>query len=767
MLVVVLSGFVLALAVPSLHRLFRNRTGWLLAALPLGLFTYLAFFIRPVSDGGVFFSRFSWVPSLGIEISFYMDGLSLLFGLIITGIGTLVLIYANGYLAGHQGFVRFYVWILSFMAAMLGVVLGGNLITIFVFWELTSLTSYLLIGSEHERESARTAAWQALLVTSFGGLALLAGFLMLGKLGGTFELPALLSEGETIRTQSLYRPIFILILLGAMTKSAQFPFHFWLPNAMAAPTPVSTYLHSATMVKAGVYLLARLSPVLGGTPLWKASTLVIGATTMLIGAYLSVRKTDMKAILAYSTVAILGVLVFLLGLGTRAATEALVTYLIIHCLYKAALFLVVGILDHGTGTRDVTQLGGLSHLMPITAGAAILAALSMAGLPPLYGFVGKELLYGATLGAPVAPWLLTAVVLLTNVFMVVAAGLVSIIPFIGTLKQTPKTPYEAPFSFWLGPVLLAGISIVIGVLPGPVAGSIVSPAVAAVMAAPATAELSLLHGLNLQLLLSAITFACGAAAYYRRDLLLEVSRRLDFIARFGPARMYTVALNGMIGLARLQTRILQSGHLHYYLLITVLTTIVLVGLSFFQARGWVGPPGWSEIRFHEWIVALVLLVAVWIAVRARSRLTAMVALGVIGYSVVLVYIMFGAPDLAMTQFSIDTLTVILLVLVLYRLPRYRNYSTATERFRDAVPAVAAGALVTLLVMVATATPTSSRISSFFAENSYLLAKGRNIVNVILVDFRAFDTMGEITVLAVAGIGVYALLRLRVNSEEAP
>jgi multicomponent Na+:H+ antiporter subunit A len=767
MLFVVLSGFILALAVPFLHRLFRNRTGWLLAALPAGLFAYLTPFITPIADGQVFSFRYPWVPSLGIEISLYLDGLSLLFGLIITGIGVLVLIYANAYLAGHQGFARFYVCILSFMAAMLGVVFAGNLITVFIFWELTSLTSYLLIGSEHERESARSAAWQALLVTSLGGLALLAGFLMLGKLGGSFELPVLLGQAEAIRTQSLYKPIFILILIGAMTKSAQFPFHFWLPNAMAAPTPVSTYLHSATMVKAGIYLLARLSPILGGTPLWKVSILLIGATTMLIGAYLSIKKTDLKAVLAYSTVAILGVLVFLLGLGTRAATEALITYLIIHCLYKAALFLVAGILDHGTGTRNVTQLGGLFRVMPITAGAAILAALSMAGLPPLYGFVGKELLYGATLEAPVAPWLLTAAVLLTNVFMVVAAGLVSIVPFLGVLKQTPKTPHEAPFSLWLGPALLAGISILIGVSPEGVAGSIVSPAVAAVMAAPAIAKLSLLHGLNLQLLLSAITFACGVAAYLRRDLLLEASRHLDFIAHVGPAKGYTVLLNGMLGLARLQTRILQSGHLHYYLLITILTTVVLVGLSFFHVQDWFVIQGWSDIRSYEWIVAAVILVATWIAVQARSRLTAIVALGVIGYSVVLVYIMFSAPDLAMTQFSIDTLTVILLVLVLYRLPRYRVYSTTRERIRDAIPAVTAGAMVTLLVLVATATPASSRLSSYFSENSYLLAKGRNIVNVILVDFRAFDTLGEITVLAVAGIGVYALLRLHVPSREEP
>jgi multicomponent Na+:H+ antiporter subunit A len=412
MLVVVLSGFILALAVPFLHRLFRNRTGWLLATLPAGLFAYLTLFIKPVADGGVFSSRYPWVPSLDIEISFYLDGLSLLFGLIITGIGTLVLIYANAYLAGQRGFARFYVCILSFMGAMLGVVLGGDLITLFVFWELTSLTSYLLIGTENERESARSAAWQALLVTSLGGLALLAGFLMLGKLGGSFELPVLLSKGAAIRSQTLYGPIFILILLGAMTKSAQFPFHFWLPNAMATPTPVSTYLHSATMVKAGVYLLARLSPVLGGTPLWKVSILAIGATTMLIGAYLSIEKTDMKAILAYSTVAILGVLVFLLGLGTRAATEALITYLIIHCLYKAALFLISGCVYRLEGSYDLKRLGGLCRGAPWLALLFLIPALSLAGVPPSSGFWGKLVLVQSGLTA--GEYMVVAVALLVS-----------------------------------------------------------------------------------------------------------------------------------------------------------------------------------------------------------------------------------------------------------------------------------------------------------------------------------------------------------------
>lgn len=767
MLAAVLSGFVLSLAAPSLYRMSRVTSGWLVALLPLILAVYFSLFIGRIAAGEVLVFSYAWVPSLGIELSFYLDGLSVLFALIITGIGLLVVIYGNAYLAGHRGLGRFNAFILAFMSSMLGVVLADNIITLFVFWELTGLFSYLLIGFDHERETARKAALQALIVTGIGGLALLAGLLLLGEVGGSLKLSTLLHRGEQIRNHPLYVPIFVLILTGAFTKSAQFPFHFWLPNAMEAPTPVSTYLHSATMVKAGVYLLARLSPVIGGTEIWHVTVLVVGAITMLIGAYLAIRQMDLKRILAYSTVCVLGVLIFLLGLGTRAAIEAAMAYLIIHCLYKAALFLVAGIVDHETGTRDVKQLRGLGRVMPITAVAAVLAALSMAGLPPLFGFIGKELLYGATLEAPLAASLLTGLVLLTNVLLVVAAGIVGIGPFMGTETVMSRTAHEVPFNLWLGPILLAGGGMFIGLLPNPVAGVVVSPAVAAVLSQPAAVKLGLLHGLTLQLGLSGLTFACGVVAFLKRDALRHLISRLDYGARLGPAQWYEWLLDGMNGLARLQTRLLQSGHLHFYLFIMIVTTVGLVGLSLVDEGALIGLQGWSDIRFYEWVVALVIAIATVVMVRAQSRLLAVVGLGVVGYSVVLIYIMYGAPDLAMTQFSVDTLTVILLVLVLYRLPRYVRYSTTPERIRDAIPALAAGALISALILAATAAPMRSRLSTYFAENSLLLAKGRNIVNVILVDFRALDTMGEITVLAVAAIGVYSLLKLRVGKDEKP
>ena len=760
MLGAVLSGFILSFFAPFLYRLLKNASGWIFALLPAGLAVYFAGHIRSVGGGeGLIFS-YNWVPSLSVNLSFYLDGLSLLFAVIITGIGAIVLVYASAYLEGHPQLGRLYAYLLAFMGSMIGVVLADNLITIFIFWELTGLCSYLLIGFEHERKAAREAALQALLVTGTGGLAMLVGFLLLGEASGSYEVHEILSKGDVVRSHPHYAVIFFLILAGAWTKSAQFPTHFWLPNAMEAPTPVSTYLHSATMVKAGVYLLARLSPVLGETALWHTVLTVGGAVTMLTAALLSITKTDLKRILAYSTISLLGVLVFLLGLGTRAAVEAAIAYLIIHCLYKAALFLVAGIVDHGTGTRDITKLGGLGRLMPITAASALLAGLSMAGLPPLFGFIGKELLYGATLEAPLAASLLTVAALLTNVFMVVAAGMIALAPFFGGKYPEDRHVHRPAFAMWIGPLLLAGLGGLMGLMAAPLGGGVLSPAVTAVLREPAHVELDLLHGLTWQLLLSGVTFVLGIAAFLKRKTLANAVSRLDIGPRIGPDAVYRTSLEAVKAFAHVQTRILQSGRMHYYLLIIIVTTIVLTGYTLLDVRAFVGPLGLSDVRFHEAVVCAVVLAAAWVAVRAKTQLIAVSALGAVGVSVVLIYIIFGAPDLAMTQFSIDTLTVILLVLVLHRLPPYETYSTRRERIRDGVAAVAAGILMTVLTLIAVSRTPDKGLSRYFAENSYLMAKGKNIVNVILVDFRALDTLGEITVLSVAAIGVYSLLKLK-------
>ena len=773
MLVAVLSGFVLAIIAPLIYRFGRGATGWVLALLPLGLFIYFASFIGPISAGAVIIETRPWVPTLEVNLSFYLDGLSLLFSLIISGIGTLVIIYGGGYLAGDRQISRFYVYILMFMASMLGLVLADNVITLFVFWELTSVSSFLLIGYYHDQANSRAAALQALLVTGAGGLALLAGLTLMALVGGSWETTELLNRGEILTSSDLYPAILLLVLAGAFTKSAQFPFHFWLPNAMAAPAPVSTYLHSATMVKAGVYLLARFSPALGGTEAWLYVVTGIGALTMLLGAYIAWQQNDLKRILAYSTVSALGMLVMLLGLGDDHAVEAAMVFLVVHSLYKGALFMVAGSVDHETGTRFIDRLGGLRRLMPVTATAAALAALSMSGIPLFLGFIGKELIYEATLEGEFASQLLSAAAVLANVLTIVAAGLVAIRPFYGKLVPTPKHAHEAPLSMWLGPAVLGGLGLLLGLISLDAIAlnidkTLVSPAVSAVLAEPTVVSLHLLPDeLSLVVLLSAITIAGGIGLYLVRDQLRRSVRPLNAISKWGPERWYDWTLEGTMVVARYQTRVLQSGYLRYYLMTVILTTVIVTGYTLVTRTAFDPSLVWRPAEFlpYELLIYLTILAATVMIVRSRSRLAAVAALGVVGYGIALLFILFSAPDLAMTQFSIETLSVILLVLVLYRLPRFAVFSSDNQKLRDTAVALVSGGLMTVLVLIVTALPSLSRVTPFYAENSLTEAKGHNVVNVILVDFRGFDTMGEITVLAVAAIGVYGLMKLRMEKTD--
>ncbi len=766
MIVAVLAGFSAALVAPSIHSRTRGISGWLIALLPLGLTLYLGTYLIRIANGETFHAAYAWVPSLDVDLAFYLDGLSLLFALIITGIGSLVIIYGGGYLKDDPQLGRFYAYILIFMSSMLGVVLANNLITLFVFWELTSISSYLLIGFKHNKTESRQAALQALLVTGSGGLALLAGLVLLGHVAGTNTISDLAAHGDMIRADGLYGAILILVLLGAFTKSAQFPFHFWLPGAMAAPTPVSAYLHSATMVKAGIYLLARLTPVLGGTDAWQIALTGAGGVTMVLGAFVAWQQTDLKRILAYSTVSALGMLVLLLGIGTDYAVKAAITLLLAHSLYKGALFLIAGSLDHATGTRDVSLMGGLWRAMPWTGTAAMVVVASMAGIPPLVGFISKEVFYKAAYDAPDMAALLTGMAVLSSVMIVAAGGLVSLKPFFGRAGHTPRSPHEAPLSMVSGPVLLAGISLMFGFLPGVVNDYAVKAAVHATLNdTTAKVELVLWPGVNEVLLLSLATVIAGLGLYFWRVPLQQRVQFLDVGDRFGPARGYRALLAGMVGLAERQTRILQNGYLRAYLITIVSATTALVGYTLLAQTGLDGALRSPDVRFYELLLVGVILAAIIAVVRAQSRLAAVAALGTIGYGIALLYILFGAPDLAMTQFAIETLTVLLFVLVIYRLPRFATMSSRAARARDAAIAMSAGAMMTVLVLVVTASASHTPLTSYFAENSVTLAKGRNIVNVILVDFRALDTLGEIVVLAVAAAGVYSLLKLRPAREQ--
>ncbi len=763
-LLAVLSPFALAIVAPWLQRRLDRAAGWLLAALPAVLFIgFLNFALRHPAESHVF--SWPWIPSLQIQLSFLLDGLSLLFALMITGIGALVLIYSGGYLAGHPHLGRFYVYLLMFMGSMLGVVLSNNVLSLFVFWELTSFSSYLLIGFYHDRQASRAAALQALLVTGAGGLALLAGVILLAFAGGSWELSELLARGDLVRGHPLLHATLVLILLGAFTKSAQFPFHFWLPAAMEAPAPVSTYLHSATMVKAGVYLLARLHPILGAAPRWQLYVGGCGALTMLVGAGLALLQVDIKRQLAYTTVSVLGALTFLLGLGGETAVTGAILYILVHSLYKGALFLVGGNVDHAVDSRDVTRLRGLRRAMPITFVAALLAGLSMAGLPPFVGFISKELIYEA-LHAHDLSLLLAVVAVAANGFMFVVALLIGVRIFVGPPAATPREPHEAPPSMWIGPLVLASLGLIFGLVPGLIEGRLVAPAVAAVGQLPATPapHLALWHGFTPMLLLSAVTIAAGLLVFLGWDFLRARLNRLAPLGRLGPARWYEWVLQGVLGFAHLQTRILQSGSLPVYIATLIVVIILLVGGTLLEQVQIVRLANWNDIRFHELCIILTMMMAILTLVTTNSRLTAIAALGVVGYCVSLIFVLFGAPDLAITQFCIETLSVVLFVLVLYKLPRFQVFSRWPTRLAEAAIAVAFGLVVIGLMTLGMESDLGSPISEFYAANSYLQAHGRNIVNVILVDFRGVDTMGEITVLAIGALGVLALLKLRLDRD---
>ncbi len=763
--VALLSGFLATALAPFVFSVMRGAAGWGLAVVPAAIFAYFCTYLGSLPAEGVSVA-FPWAADFGLRLSFRLDGLSLLFTLLISGMGAIVIVYAGGYLAGDERLGRLYALLLAFMASMLGVVLSDNLIAIFVFWELTSITSYLLIGFDHERPAARAAALQALIITGGGGLALLAGFVLLAQVGiaaglsltEAQEVSAWVSAGVSAGESPLYGAILVLVLLGAFTKSAQFPFHFWLPGAMEAPTPVSAYLHSATMVKAGVYLLARLTPLLGDTPAWQWSLMGAGTTTMLVGAMLAIQARDLKIILAHSTVSALGLLVLLLGLGSEIAAAAAMAFILAHALYKGALFLIAGAVDHGAGTRDVDKLSGLWRAMPITAIAAAAAALAMAAVPPFFGFIAKEIFYGVALEGPAATFIISSAVAASAIFVVVAL-MVGLGPFWGKYSQAASHAHEVSWNVWVGPVALASVGLMLGLVPWFVDEPLLSPATQAVLGRPepTALHLALWHGWNLPLALSLATLAGGIALYCLRR---PFAAALAPLSAKGPANIYDYSLAGFLKFADLLTHTVQSGYLRYYLMTVFAAFIGLIGFTAFIREQTFPSLSDIDIQVHEAGIYVLIPLACWATIRAPSRLAAIVALGVVGYSVALIFVFFGAPDLAMTQFLVETLTVVLFVFVFYRLPTQQRISSFPARVRDAAIAVTVGCIVTGLVLFTTETSRNRELTEYYVAHSVPEAHGRNIVNVILVDFRALDTLGEITVLVLAAVGVYSLIKLR-------
>nr|WP_244606539.1 hydrogen gas-evolving membrane-bound hydrogenase subunit E [Arsenicitalea aurantiaca] len=737
--------------------------------MPATIFVYLLGLIGVVADGEPVRIAFAWIPSLGLDLSFFIDGLALTFALTISGVGTFILIYAGSYLKGHPHLGRFLAYLLAFMGAMLGLVLADNMLALFGFWELTSITSFLLISFDHRRQAARRAAIQALVITNLGGLALLLGAIATQRLLGHWDLSAIRAAGGTLGESSVYLLVLWLFLAAAFSKSAQFPLHFWLPNAMEAPTPVSAFLHSATMVQAGVYLLARMTPILGETPAWTGILCTVGGVTLLWGAFAALRQTDIKLMLAQTTIASLGLLVFLIGIGSETALIAMVVYFIAHAAYKAALFMIAGIIDHETGTRDLTALGGLRDKLPLTFIATILAAISMIGLPPTLGYFSKEEMYLALFGGQWQGILGLAVLILGNALLAAAALIIAIRPFMGRLGVTPKTPHEAPLAMVVGPLALGVGAVLFGFFTPWFDEMVLSPTSSAIAGMAIAAHLHTgIDPLNPILWLSLLTWALGGLAYWKWDQLRTGLRRAAAAPGLSFDHGFDVFMFGLIRMAGALTRLWHHGRLELYMLVIfVLLALALI----LPVLGLSGLPAWPELpalHFHEAVVVVLALAGLVSVLFARTRLFAILALGAQGLAVALIFMLFGAPDLSFTQLMVEILSVVILALVMTRLNLdVRDSRSLEEAIRDGAVALLCGVGFVMVLLVVLGQPFNGRLSEFFTRYSTEIAHGRNIVNVILVDFRGLDTLGEMSVIMVAGIAILALLRSQVRKPLDP
>ncbi|MBK6454435.1 MAG: monovalent cation/H+ antiporter subunit A [Proteobacteria bacterium] len=734
------------------------RTAAALAATSLALILSQA---PDVLAGATLVSGWSWIPTAGLNATFRLDGFGLLFALLILGIGLLVILYARYYLSPEESKERFYGLLLLFMGAMLGVVLAENLLLLVTFWELTSLSSFLLIGFWRHDADARRGARLALMVTGAGGLALLAGVLLIGHVVGSFELSRVLAAGPVIKAHPLYETMLVLVLLGAFTKSAQFPFHFWLPHAMAAPTPVSAYLHSATMVKAGIFLLGRLFPAFAGTETWFYIVSGVGLTTQLFAAYVALFRHDLKGLLAYSTVSHLGLITLLFGFGTPAGAVAAVFHTINHAVFKASLFMAAGIVDHETGTRDMRRLSGLARFMPWTAALATIAAGAMAGVPLLNGFLSKEMFFAETLQVQWLGsryWVLPLAATLASVFTVAYSTRFVHDVFFGPPPQgLARVPHEPPRWMKVPVEILVGLCLLVGLLPALIVDPLLRAAGGAVLQGPLPEySLALWHGFNLPVLMSGVALTGGAIIYFARRYYfgLHGYRQQRYDGR-------TLA-EGLVALAVAGSRRLVDGvanaSLQRYVLLLLLATL---GVGLVGARGLSLAPIAALTPPDALAVALTAALAI-AAIAATAlhtqRLLALVLIGVVGLVVSLVFVRFSAPDLALTQLLVEIVTVLLLLLALYFMPAESpRESSRFRRVRDTMVAVAVGLGAGLLAWALLTRPFST-IAWYYLEHAKPQGGGYNVVNVILVDFRGFDTLGEITVLGIAAVAILALLQ---------
>lgn len=722
--------------------------------------------LSEVVSGVPLIEQYPWIPELGLHLDLRLDSLSLSFGLLISGIGVLVFLFAHSYMKTYQGKGRFSIYLFLFSGSMLGLVFAENLVLLFVFWELTSVLSFLLISFFHEKTEARKAAFQSLFITGFGGLSLLAGIILLGATVDSYSFSVWVEKASVIKESPYYVPALILILVGALTKSAQFPFHFWLPGAMQAPGPVSAYLHSATMVKAGFYLLARLNPVLGGTGEWIYILSLTGVITMLLGSYMALTQRDIKSILAFTTINALGVLVLLMGIDTSASIKAAMLFLFVHAFYKAALFMIAGMLEKKTGTRDISLMGGLRKQLPITFIITLLLVLSMAGLPPMLGFLGKELIYEAKLQLPGLSGLILVLGVLSNIFLVSISFLFVYRIFLGTPGKTPKIPDEKNMLLILGSGILALLSLFMGLFPESLGSTLIQPALSQIQTESLEVKLKLWHGFNEVFFLSLFTVFAGLVLSLslarRPERLVQwegLNKRIFFIS---PADIFNSLIEGFVQFSDKKTNLMQHGYHRYYILTVFLFAASAIWFQVIYTWGWTPEASFSLRPYNISILVLVMIAATIFSVVSSSRIATIVALGVIGYGISLIYLYYSAVDLAITQILVETLVVVMFVMVLQKLPKFAKLSSRRTKIRDFLIALSFGSVMTVMALKAIHLEFNHPISNYFLEKSYLEAFGKNVVNVILVDFRALDTMGEVIVLVIAATGAALMFNVKKN-----
>ncbi|GGM19187.1 Na(+)/H(+) antiporter subunit A [Paraliobacillus quinghaiensis] len=798
--IAIIVPFLFALVIPLLYnKVPKIHTGWFVLILPTILFGYLLSFIPTISSGETVVKQFAWVPSLGINFDVHLDGLALLFGLLITGIGALVVLYSVFYLTKKgEALHNFYFYLLMFMGAMLGVVLSGNLMVLYVFWELTSLSSSLLIGYWHHREKSRYGAQKSMLITVTGGFAMLAGFSLLYVMTGSFTITEIIGQADVVASSALFIPAMLLILMGAFTKSAQFPFHIWLPDAMEAPTPVSAYLHSATMVKMGIYLVARVSPIFSGAPEWFWIVSGVGLFTLFWGSFNAVRQTDLKSILAYSTISQLGMIMSMLGVGSAAAyygyeggytaaTIAAIFHLINHSTFKGSLFMVAGIVDHETGTRDIRKLGGLMTFMPITFTIAIIGAFSMAGVYPFNGFLSKEMFLESMVHAlhitdfnmqtfgmlfPVIAWV-------ASVFTFIYSMILVFKTFTGKYQadKLDKKPHEAPIGMLLPPIVLASLVVLFGFFPNILSHSIIEPAVQAIYPTSLTGidhfdiHIYAWHGFDSPALWMTISIiAVGLILYLTLSKWQKIYQFLRLHKKDPINYIYDGILDKLVSGSAKVTNLQMTGLLRDYF---VYMNIFLIGLAFytlyhFDSFG-VDTTNVAPIPLYVWIIVGVVAAAAIAVPFINNRVASIISVGFVGFLVSLFYVLFRAPDLALTQLLVETVTTALFLLCFYHLPELRKEKfKPTFKWINVIISVGVGAMVTTMALSAMSFGNKKpfeAISQYFIDNAHDLAGGDNVVNIILVDFRGMDTMLEILVLGIAALGVVTLIKLRMNGKE--